>query len=288
MPDAPTPTGPLSRSLRIAAIAFAALLLTSTFVYLGFPYDRLAAIAAEQIEGSTGYRIVHGPVAASPGLLGPGIAVEDLSAIAPNGDRWEFSRIRVRPAWSLAWFSASPAISVDAQADFGHVIGVTTVLSTPAFDGEVTGVDLTRLLAEVLPRGAQLTGDADIVADVTMGSDGAEGPISISLRDGTLSHSGLPIDVPYEQIDAELRLGGELTAEILSLTIRSPLGSGNVAGTVGRAAAMGSAPLDLRIEIAASEDIHSLLKAQGVRLGKDGQISLKVGGTVGSPRAVRQ
>ena len=94
--------------------------------------------------------------------------------------------------------------------------------------------------------------------------------------------------MPYEQIDAELRLGGELTAEILSLTIRSPLGSGNVAGTVGRAAAIGSAPLDLSIEIAASEDIHSLLKAQGVRLGKDGQISLKVGGTVGSPRAVRQ
>ncbi len=288
MPNTSASIGPLSRPWRIAAIAAAALLLTSAFMYLGFPYDRLAGIAAEQIEGSTGYRIVHGPVAASPGLLGPGITVLDLRAIAPNGDSWEFSRIRVRPAWSLAWFTAIPAIFVHAEADFGQLRGVTTVSSAPAFDGEVTGVDLTRLLVEVLPRGAQLTGNADIVADVTMGPDGAEGPISFSLRDGTLSYPGLPIDVPYEQIDAELRLGGELTAEILSLTIRSPLGSGTLAGTVGRSAAIESAPLDLTIEIAASEDVRSLLKAQGVRLGKDGQISLRVGGTVGSPRAVRQ
>lgn len=288
MPDAPTPSGLLSRSLRIAAITAAALLLTSTFVYLGFPYDRLAGIAGERLQDSTGYRIVHGHVGASPGLLGPGIAVEDLGAIAPNGDRWEFARIRVRPAWSLAWFSATPAVFIDAQADFGHVSGVATLSNAPAFEGEVTGADLTRLLADVLPRGAELTGNADIVADVTLGPDGAEGPISFSLRDGTLSHPRLPIDVPYEQIDGELRLGGELTAEILSLTIRSPLGSGNVTGTVGRAAAAGSAPLDLKIEIAASEDIRSLLKGQGVRLDKDGQISLKVGGTVGNPRAVRQ
>ncbi len=168
------------------------------------------------------------------------------------------------------------------------MIGVGTLSNAPAFAGEVTGADLTRLLAEVLPRGAQLTGNADIVTDVTMGPDGAEGPISFSLRDGTLSHTRLPIDVPYEQIDAELRLGGELTAEIVSLTIRSPLGSGNIAGTVGRAAAIDSAPLDLAVEIAATEDIRSLLKAQGVRFGRGGQISLKVGGTVGNPRAARQ
>ncbi len=42
----------------------------------------------------------------------------------------------------------------------------------------------------------------------------------------------------------------------------------------------------LAIEIAASEDIRGLLEAQGVRLGRDGQISLKVGGTVGNPRTV--
>lgn len=279
---------PQSRPLRITVIAVAAFLLTSFFIYLGFPYDRVADLAAQQIQSATGYRLAYGPVDASPGLLGPGIAVESLRATAPGGESWDFSRVRVRAAWSPAWFTLKPALYIDAESELGHVRGVAVVSGEPAFDGEALGVDLSTLLAGRLPARTELSGNADIVADVAMSPAGPDGPISLLAREGVLSHPRLPMDVPYQQIEGEVRLGGENTAEIVSLTIDSPLGTGRISGTVGQAPVMARAALDLSIEITAAEDIRGALSAQGVRFGADGSMTLQVSGTVASPRtAVR-
>jgi hypothetical protein len=39
-----------SRPLRIAAVVAAAIVLTTTFVYLGFPYDRLGPILEAHVD----------------------------------------------------------------------------------------------------------------------------------------------------------------------------------------------------------------------------------------------
>lgn len=279
---------PQSRPLRIAVLTATALLLTSFFVYLGFPYDRLADVAARHVQSATGYQLSYGAVEASPGLLGPGLAIESLTATAPGGDRWDFSRLRVRPAWSPAWFTGKPALYVDAETEFGRVRGVAVVAELPAFDGEALGVDLKALLNGSLPPRTEISGNADIEADVAMGPEGPSGPVSLVVREGVLSHPSLPMDVPYQEIEGELLLGGENTAEILSLTIDSPLGSGRISGTVGQAPVMSRAALDLSVEISAAEDIRGALSAQGVRFGADGNMTLQVTGTVARPQtAVR-
>ena len=285
MPPAP-PSLPQSRPLRIAAIAFAGVVLTLFFIYLGFPYDRLADVAARQVESSTGYRLSYGAVEASPSLFGPGIAVENLTAIAPTGERWDFARLRVRPAWSPAWLALTPALHVDADTELGRVRGVALLDAEPAFDGEAEGIDLAAALNGTLPPRTELSGLADIEADVAMGPAGPAGPLRFEVVEGVLSHPSLPMDVPYERIEGDVVLGGEHTAEIRSLEIASPLGNGSVRGTVGAAPAVTSAPLDLAIEISASEDIRGALSAQGVRFGADGTMSLQVTGTVARPRTV--
>jgi type II secretion system protein N len=272
-----------SRPLRITAIALAALVLTSTFVYLGFPYELLAHRVAREVQSATGYVVSYGPVGASPGLLGPGIAIDELHASDPEGGSFDFSRVRLRPAWSLSWLTARPAFFVDAQSSLGHVRGVTTLRGPLAFDGEVREIDLTSLLAGALPQGTELTGVLDVVADVQLAEQGAEGSLSLTAREGQLAYPGLPLDVPYDQIEGELRLGGEATAEILSLTIQSPMGSGSITGTIGPSPVLSRAPLDLSLEITAADGIRGAIEAQGVRFGQDGTISLKVGGTVTRP-----
>lgn len=274
---------PASRPLRILAIAAAAALLTGLFVYLGFPYDRLATRIAIAVEETTGVRLVLGPVGPDLGLLGPGIAIGSLRASLPDGEDWSFERVTLRPAWSTAWLSGTPAVFVDAAAPFGRVRGVATLADTPGFEGEGTQLDLGALLARFATQGGMLAGTADVRADVRMGPEGPEGPIAFSAQDGTLSHPQLPMDVPYERIDAELRLGGEALVEILSFEVTSPMGTGSITGKIGQARAPAQAPLDLRIEVDAAENIQAPLRAQGVRFGRDGKLALSVRGTLARP-----
>ena len=85
-------------------------------------------------------------------------------------------------------------------------------------------------------------------------------------------------NVPYEALDAELELGGDVTARIVSFTLRSPLATGRLTGTLGRGPSLAESPLDLALDITASEQIRDSLAAQGVRLGRDGtQVSLPRG-----------
>jgi type II secretion system protein N len=280
---APDSGARVSRPLRIAAIAAAAVLLTGLFVFLGFPWDRLADRIAGALEAATGQRVALASAGPHLSLLGPGIALEGLQATAPDGTTFEFERVRLRPAWSPSWLMLRPAVFVDAESPLGHVRGVTRLSAEPAFDGELRDLDLAALLEGRLPPGTTLTGTADVDAALAIGPEGVAGPVALHLRDGTLSHPELPMDVPYETLDAELELGGDVTARIVSFSLRSPLGTGSLTGTVGRAAQLAQAPLDLALDITASEQIRGGLSAQGVQLGRDGTLSLQVGGTLSAP-----
>lgn len=273
----------LSRPLRVLAITVAAVLLTSLFVYRGFPYDRLATRIVSQLEMATGMRIALGPITPDLQLMGPGLAIQDLQARLPDGESWDFQRVTLRPAWSSSWLSADPAVFIDAETPFGQVWGVATVSDTPGFDGEGRDIDLKALLDRFSDRSATIAGLAEIVADISFGPEGVEGPITLSARDGTISHPSLPMDIPYEQLDGELRFGGEALLEVLSFDIQSPMGTGSITGKVGHARVLTRAPLDLQIEITAAENIRGPLRAQGVSFGRDGKVTLNVRGTVARP-----
>lgn len=287
MSGAPASSRTLPRPLRVSGIVLAAVLLTSLFVYLGFPYDRLANLVAGRVEQETGLSIAFSSVEASPGLLGPGIAIHDLRATAPDGQTWQASRVRVRPAWSTSWLMARPAIFVDAQSPLGRLRGVTTIASEPTFDGEISGLDLGALLEGRLP-GAKVSGSADLVGDLTFGPQGPQGPVSLEAKGGVLSHPSLPVDVPFEQIEGQIVLGGRHTAEITSLEIDSPLGTGRITGTIGRGRALQRAPLDLTLDVSAAENIRKALTAQGVRFGQDGKLKVQIKGTLARPATLRR
>jgi type II secretion system protein N len=271
----------LPRPLRIAAVALAGLVLFAGFVYLGFPYDRLGAVLAHRIERATGVGLDIGGVAASPHWLGPGIAVSDVRARL-DGRVQDVSRLHVRPAWSLSWLLARPALALDAVSPTGSLRGVLTLGPQASFTGELRELDLGALGLEQLASGLSVDGSADLVLSLSFGESGAEGPVSLVARQGTLEHPSLPLAIPYEEIQGEFVLGGENALRIDSLSIDSSLGQGAIDGSVGRARANG-APLDLQVEIAAAPAVQSVLRAQGIQLAANGTTRFHLAGTTTRP-----
>ncbi len=281
--SAAAPASALPLSLRAAGIATAALALTGLFAYLRFPYDRLAESISARLAADAGLRVEIGRLAASPQLAGPGLVAEDVRITRPDGGVLRVERLRVRPAWSLAWLMARPALHLHGAAPLGTLEGVMLLGGPRRFTGDLREVDLAEVLDADALAGTRLEGRAGFEVDVALEESGPSGSVQIVARDGVLSHPRLPMAIPYEELSGALTLGGDAWLEILSLELRSPLGTGTLKGTIGRAADPGQAPLQLEIAIQVSPEIRGSLGAQGVRVGGDGQLRYRVLGTAAAP-----
>lgn len=271
------------RPFRIAALAAAALLLTASFAYLRFPYERLAASLTSRLERDFGIELEIGSLSAHPSLLGPGWQAENVRLARPDGSSFRLDSLRVRPAWSLAWLMLRPALHVAAVAPFGQIEGVAVLRGPQRFTGELREVDLAELFgAERIP-GTRLEGKASLTLDVALEDDGPRGPIHVSAHDGVLSHPQLPMAVPYQSLEGDLVLGGEHWLAIPSLELRSPLGNGTLKGTVEKAADPSQAPLALELALQVSPEIRGSLAIQGVQVGKSGELHYEILGTAAAP-----
>jgi type II secretion system protein N len=273
----------MTRTLRIVAVIVAAVLLTSFFVYLGFPYDRLGEYLSSKIEQATGTRLTFGRLDSKLFLLGPGLVAEDVGARTASGDVWSFQRLAARPAWSMAWLQGRPAFYLDAAAPFGELRGVAVVGEPYAFDGEATGVDLAGVPLDAILPEILLEGTADIVADVVLEGGQPRGPLQLTAKEGTLGHPSLPLTIPYETITGGLNFGGEHAVLIDQLDIQSPMGTGTIRGNVGQSPVPANAALDLQIDMQAGGAIRAAFSGMGVKFGEDGTLSVKVTGTVSRP-----
>lgn len=270
--------------LRIVAIAVAAVLLTGFFIYLGFPYDRLGESLSVRVEQATGTRISLGRVDSKLFLLGPGLIATDVNVQTTSGNAWSFQSLAVRPAWSLDWLTGRPTLYLDATAPYGRFQGVAVLAEPYAFDGEALGIDIAALpIARYLP-GADVTGRADVVADLSFEETGLVGPLQLTATAGSLAHPSLPLGIPYDELVGSLRFGGEQAVSISNLDIQSPLGSGSIRGTIGHAPNPSSAALDLEMDLKAGSAIQATFKSQGVDFGRDGTLAVKVTGTAARPR----
>jgi type II secretion system protein N len=271
-------------AMRILGIALAAVLLTGFFAYLRFPYDRLADSLTARLERDAGVRLQIGRLAASPQLAGPGLVAESVQLVRADGTRIQIDQLRVRPAWSLSWLALRPALHLDVEAPLGRLVG-TAVLRAPfRFQGRLEDLNLADLAPlGVDIAGASLEGRAHLDVDVALEPEGPKGPLHISAREGVLAHPDLPMAIPYETLEGDLVFGGENFLSISGLELKSPLGHGRLSGTIGRAPDPMQAPLALEAALEVAEAIRGSLSGQGVRVGRDGKIQMRVTGTASSP-----
>jgi type II secretion system protein N len=262
---------------------FAGLVLTAMFVFLGFPYDELADLATLRVSQATRSDIRIGEVDARITIAGPGFRVWDISVTTASNESYRVTSLSIRPAWSLSWLTARPALRIDAEAELGNVSGIVKIGRNPAFDLDLEAVDLSRLPI-ALPSDIALDGHVSGNLDLLMAEAGPNGSLDLEATSGILSHPMLPIEVEYETLRAQLSMGGEHFAEIQRLELDGPALAASITGTIGHGENPMEQALDVQIDLLIKDRMMlGMLRQFGVKLQPDGRTKLQVGGTAGRP-----
>jgi len=162
----------LPRPLLVVGIPVAGVLLVAFFVYLGFPYDKLGDRIATEIQSRGGVRIDFEDVGPSLHLAGPGIEATGVLATMTDGRSYRIERAMLRPAWSLAWFSGTPAIYAEIDSDLGDAAGTLLVGRTGGWKGELSQVAVGRIPIPQLDALGTLDGRLDANIDIVLADAG--------------------------------------------------------------------------------------------------------------------
>ena len=275
---------PLPRPLLIVGVPLAGIALTLLFIFLGFPYDRLAETLAAEAERSAGVALRFGTVSSHVGLRGPGIRARDVSATARGGTPFSVHEVVVRPAWSLSWFRGLPAIHLDVDSDSFQADGTLTLGAEPGWNGEIRELTLADLpLADLLGE-FDIGGQLAVRADLRQVGGELQGVLHFEARDGALTVPGSPMPIPFDQLTGDLELGNEHFVRVEKISLRGDMLEAELVGTIGKSAVRGREPLDLSLEIVLEAPMLRSLVSQVVRLDRSGSGSLEIGGTLSDPR----
>ncbi len=272
----------LPRPLLWIGVPVAAVLLTALFVFLGFPYDRVRDGVAANLGRATGSQVQIAEL--GPGLspLGPGVVARGITARLPDGQTWKITRLKLRPAWSLAWLGGTAAVAMDLEAPEGRLGGTLYAGDEPGFDGELAGVQLGRLPLDGLLAGIALDGQASGDVDLRSTAAGPRGRVDLEAEGGSLGLPGLPVALPYQSLEAELALRDDGT-RIERISLDGPMLSGEAEGSLA-AGPLPRARLDLRVKLAVREpSLQPMIQSMGVRLAGDGTADVRVTGTLSRP-----
>lgn len=269
--------------LRTRWIAAGGAALVALFLYLGFPYERLAAFLAARAGAATGAQISFGAVAPSLQLAGPGVTATGVRAALGRGEPLRFDRVVLRPAWSLDWLRGRPAIHARLEGPAGRAVGVFTLGAGLGYLGEIAGAAAEALPLAAFWPGAAFDGTLDASLDLRREAGGPRGRASFQAREGSVALSGFPMALPFETLSGALRFGDGVFVEIESLALEGPLLDAEVTGQVGEALTFDTAPLQIQIQLTAEPALRDPLRMAGVRIGEDGSARVRIAGTAGHP-----
>lgn len=261
------------------------VVLTLLFLIWGFPYELVSQRLLGALRGATGAEVRVATLGPYLSWAGPGIEATEVRITGSDGTRFDFERLRARPAWSLAWLRLDPAVFLDAQGELGQVSGVAVLDGEqPAFDGKIQGMNLARLPVDALWPQITLSGTLDADIDVTSGEPAPVGSVHFEARDGGLGATGLPMGLPFETITGELALGGESLVQIVSFHAESPMFTAEASGQIGKADYFVQAPLDLRIQVQAQPRFVPALQRLGLQVSPGGAATVRITGTPSEPQ----
>lgn len=276
----------LPRWARYLAMPITGLGLTLLFIHLGFPYEPLVARAFEMIEPQLGITIACDEVWGDIGFFGPAIQARGVVVSRRDGDDVEIERLSLRPAWSTSWLRGQPSVYVEARTPIGDVSGEIAVGDPVAVDGSFESLDLAALPIAKYVDGLNLRGSLDAEIDLHYDAENHWiGSATLSVEDGSLGLPGQPVAIPFETLDAQLSLGPEdgIFLTIDSATLVGPMVAASASGQIARGR-RGPDKIDIEFELSVvDETLRPLFRRLGLRLGDDGKIQARLGGTLANP-----
>lgn len=275
---------PLPRRLLWIGVPIAGVVLVGFFFLLGFPYDLVRDAVAGQLSAATGSQVTIARL--GPGLspFGPQLVAEGVRVTLPDGTPLQVEHARLRPAWSLSWFSGTPALALDVTAPEGRVVGTAWIGSEPGFDGQVRDVALAQLPLQRFVPDLVVAGVASLDIDVRSRDDGPHGQLALEARDGSVGIPGFPVDLPYATLDGHAELGGESRVRVDRLVMDGPMVFVEASGTLGAGPRPETSPLEASLHVEVREQsVRPMVRGLGVRLDAQGRADVTLAGTPARP-----
>ena len=273
------------RALQWVAITLAGVALTGFFIYIGFPYDRLAENLSREIEANAAMQIRYGDVGPRIHWLGPGVAATDLSLVSDGVENIRLDELTLRPAWSFSWFRGVPSVAIAAKADTARGRVEVTLDDALHLRGEVRDLLLQQLpLPGALAR-ASLAGTGELEFDLqNLAEDNWQGTARFSIQDGSFAPPDLGVAIPYSTLESALTLGPDGFLELAETRLDGPLISGTATGRMAVAQGTGPDPLDVTIEFnVSSPEIQNALRENEIPVSDTGDGRVHFGGSLAKP-----
>ena len=274
---------PIPRPLLWTATPILAVVLTLTFVFLGFPYSKLIP-AANSLSGANGVRI--GDIQPRLTVSGPGFSVHSVSFSDGPMASVELDRLKIRPAWATSWLSGEPAFVIEIMSPLGEANGVLTWSQTRHVRGQLTIPDLAALpfppdASIALAGSMQAEFDLDIL---NLASNGPNGKVRFEALAGSATHSNIPMPLEFEKFSGQIKVGSESGLTLETIEIDGPTFSAEVDGFVNLPEANRPATMDLGFDLHVKNPaLRMLLSGFGLGFDGAGRTTFNLGGTVQNP-----
>ena len=282
----PAPSRSLAQNARRAlVITLAGVVLTAFFIYLGFPYDRLAQKFGRDLETNAKVQVRYGEVGPRLQWLGPGIAVSDLLLISDGEEIVRVDELTARPAWSLSWLRGAPSVYLEGSAEAAQAEVEIQVGDAMHVRGEVRDLDLRRLPAPGALSRASLEGTGDFDFDLHKPADqNWQGMARLSVDDGSFAPPDLKVAIPYTTLQSTLTLGPDGFLELAETELASPLVSGTAKGRIPVFPGAEPSPLDVTLEFnVSSPEIQNALRENEIAVSVGGDGRIRFGGSLAKP-----
>lgn len=270
--------------LRGMAIGVGCLLLIVFFAVLQFPWERLRPSAIVLLERGTGAQVELADLAMGWSWTGPTMTTEGLVLTWPGMDPLRVDAAELGPALSFSWLSGEPALTVDLALAGGTIRGTVWPLGEIGFDGDFAGLLGSALPlppgTDTLPLDGVLSGEADLRRRAGVW----QGDLRLAGEDGSLLLPGVPIAIPFDQVEIEVHLdeGGAIT--IHQVRLDGPMASFDASGTIGAGASLELAPLALDVDLrGVASALQDSLRSQGIPLDGSGNGRATISGSLSRP-----
>ncbi|MCH2171263.1 type II secretion system protein GspN [Myxococcota bacterium] len=273
----------MSGRLRILLLTGLASALVFLFILIGFPYGKLAAYVSAQLEAQTGTQVSIQDIRPYLHVLGPGIQASGIHTVVDSYEI-EIDHTSLRPAWSLSWLRADPALQTHIETSAGDIEGTVTLGKKMGFDGFVELRDVGALPLERWWPGFDLEGEGRIEIDARLDADGPDGTIEFDVVQGSIGLPDLPVAIPFDEIRGRLTMGGDHWTLVEEFSLSGPVIDAEVSGQVARGPSLEQAPVSIDIQVSAEPSLHPALASAGILMGGDGSALIQVTGTASNLR----
>lgn len=280
--------GPTTLPKAIGIPIVVALILT--FIFLGFPWDSLARRVASEISRASGSAVSIEYLAPALTSRGPVLRALDVVIEHPAVDRVRLLELEIAPRWSSSWLSGEPRLRIWADTELGLVDGILELGETPGFEGNVSRIDLARLPLRLDASGIRISGQLDTDATVELDPNGTlKGRVAFTSPSLVLESSQLPLAIPFTHAEGVIVILDDGATQIESVALEGDLLEGELSGKIGLVHRSQAPPIDLDVQFRIVDPmLRQLAPGAGIPMSPNGEIAVKVGGTLDAPEIAPQ